>query len=1323
MIADDFAGGGSSSSSRKRHYRNINSVSYLPPHSQPTITFSDSDFLINDPNQDDPMVVTATIANWRVHKVLIDQWSSMDVLYWPTFKKLKIPESTSQAYSEPLLGFAGQKVHSRGFIDLLTTFGRGHAYRTLTVRYILVDADTAYNVLIGRRTLNQVGAVVSTPHMAMKFPASNGEIITVKADPKEARQCYMQSLRVVPYTLRTTNEGQVAQVVAKPSPDKTKCNNVESAPISDSTSKSQEYEEIDLDLRAEFEENRPTFDEPLTTITVGADRLHTTRIGLASSQEVREELERVLLANADLFAWSPEDMSGIDPDFMCHRLALLPQVKPVPQRKRKMGEKRRTAIESEVSQFARVGFIRKVIYTTWLANVVMVKKGSSKWRICVDYTDLNKACSKDTYLLPNIDRLVDGTSGHKMLSFLDAYSGYNQIWMYPPDEEAKTFMTEQSNFCYRVMSFGLKNVGVTYQRLMDKIFNDLLGKTMEVYVDDMVVKSQKAEHHPADLETVLARVRKHDLRLNPDKCVFGVGGGKFLGFMITLKGIEANPDKCEAILGMRSPACVKEVQQLNGKLAALSRFLPKLAKKARPLFKLLKGAKTFEWDTTCESMFQQIKKDLSTLPVLVSPLLQTPLLIYLVIAQTAISAVLVYEQGREQSPVYFTSRTLQPAEERYQVLEKLVLTLVFSARRLRHYFRSHQLTVKTDYLIKQILQKPELAERMTAWAIELSKFGLRYEARSPMKAQFLAEFLTELPPVAEEKIVWLLSIDSSSNKRGSGAGIILEGPGEVAVEKSIRFGFDTSNNQAEYEALIAGLRLARDLGVKNLRCQTDSQLIAGQMNGDYQAREPLLQRYYHVARNLTLHFNEANIVHVPRAENDRADVLSKLASTKKVGQHRTLMQEVLYAPSWNQEDVFEIRNGGENWMTPILNFLVHDTLPENEAEARKVRRQATSYTVVGGELFRRGFSIPLLKCLDPTQAEYVLAELHRRICGMHSGTRSMAIRALRAGYYWPTIKKDAQNFTKKCQECQRFGAVFNAPPEEIHQICSPWPFSRSGVDILGTFPLAKGQVKFLIVVVDYFTKWIEAEPIATITAHKVQNFLWKHVICRHGLPHSVVTDNGRQFTDRHFEQFFKGLGIKHLVTTVEHPQTNGQAEAANKVILSELKKRLGQLKGLWAEEIPNVLWGYHCTPQSSTKETPYRLTYGTDVMIPVELGEASWRREHFDEQSNNDNLRADLDMVQEVLEEARIRAKAAKLRAARRYNTRVRRRTFQKEDLVWRKVGEARRERQEGKFAANWDGPYRVIDAFGNGAYKLEELGGKPVPRTWNATHLKMHYS
>jgi len=181
-------------------------------------------------------------------------------------------------------------------------------------------------------------------------------------------------------------------------------------------------------------------------------------------------------------------------------------------------------------------------------------------------------------------------------------------------------------------------------------------------------------------------------------------------------------------------------------------------------------------------MFTQIKKDISALPMLVSPPPEAPLLVYLVVAQSAISSILVYEEGRKQSPIYFMSRILQPAEERYQIIEKLVLALIFSTRRLCHYFHSYNTTIKTDYPIKQVLQKPEIVGRMTAWATELSEFGLRYKSQDPIKAQFLADYLTGLPPVAREKTFWLLSVDGSSNKKGSDVGIILEELGDKIIE-------------------------------------------------------------------------------------------------------------------------------------------------------------------------------------------------------------------------------------------------------------------------------------------------------------------------------------------------------------------------------------------------------------------------------------------------------------------------------------------------------------------------------------------------------------
>nr|KYP72275.1 Transposon Ty3-I Gag-Pol polyprotein [Cajanus cajan] len=658
------------------------------------------------------------------------------------------------------------------------------------------------------------------------------------------------------------------------------------------------------------------------------------------------------------------------------------------------------------------------------------------------------------------------------------------------------------------------------------------------------------------------------------------------------------------------------------------------------------------------------------------------------------------------------------------MIEKLALALVTAARRLRPYFQSHQVVVKTDYPIKQILRKPELTGQMIAWLVELSEFGIQYESRSALKAQFLADFVAELTPTAaEEPQVWTLHIDRSSNSKGGGVGIILEGLNQVTLEQSLKFSFKVTNNQAKYEALLAGLRLARDLGARRVSCNSDLKLMVEQLNGTYQEKDTLLQRYFHIASHQISSFDEFIIQHVPREQNARADLLSKLTSTKSPGQHRTIIQETLRSPSLDDKDVNVSDSQDQGWVTGIWSFLKEGILPEDKDEARKMRMRSAKFVIIGDELFKRGISTPLLKCLTAPQVAYVIEEIHRGICGMHSGARSMATRVLRAGYYWPTLKSDCQDYVQKCKECQQFGNTHRQPPEALHHMMSAWPFSQWGMDILGPFPPAKGQLKFLLVAIDYFTKWIEACPLAKITTENVQRFTWRSIVCRFEIPHTLVTDNGRQFIAQGFEDFLRELGIKHLPTSVEHPQTNGQAEAANKVILWELKKRLGNAKGQWADELPSILWAYHCTPQSTTQETPYRLTYGADAMIPIEVGETSHRRQVFNSEQNARELAADLDLVDELRDEAQIHEEACKLRASRRYNTRVRPRSFRVGDLVWRLLGEAWKDTSDGKLAPTWGGPFRVIEDLENGAYRLQELNGKPIPRTWNATHLKFYFS
>ncbi|GAU48525.1 hypothetical protein TSUD_243030 [Trifolium subterraneum] len=932
------------------------------------------------------------------------------------------------------------------------------------------------------------------------------------------------------------------------------------------------------------------------------------------------------------------------------------------------------AAEKAVKDLLEANFISEAKYTTWLSNVVLVKKSNGKWRMCVDYTDLNRACPKDAYPLPCIDRLVDNSSGFKLLSFLDAYSGYNQIPMVVADRTKTAFITESGNYYYNVMPFGLKNAGATYQRMMNKVFRVEIGDMLEVYMDDMIVKSHEEVDHTVHLQKVFEQARKVNMRFNPEKCTFGIRAGKFLGFYLTERGIEANPDKCRAFTEFPTPNDKKSIQTLNGMLTALSRFVAKSAQHALPLFKLLRKESAFEWTEECEQALQHLKKALSEPPVLSRPDVGEVLYLYLAVAFEAVSASLIRETLEGQKSVYFTSKALQGPELRYQQIEKVALALVTAARRLRYYFLAHTIVVRTDQPIKSLLVRPDMAGRMLKWSLDLSEFDIRYESRKALKAQVLADFVAEMtcsPSSTDGANKWTIFVDGASNATGEGAGIILENEEGILIEVSLELSFPTSNNQAEYEAFLAGLRLAEDVGAKEIKIYTDSQLVASQVLGEYQAKNDNLSEYLALVKERITKFDSAEIQHVPREHNKRADILSKLASTKRKNGNKSVIQEILSHPSIQKPTrVLDINAIGDAncWMTPVYNYLAHGILPNDEKEAATVKRRACSYTLLDDKLYRRGFSIPVLKCADEATADYILREIHEGINSQHLGGRSLARKALRARYYWPTMQQDAKEHVKKCDKCQRHGDMHLAPPHELKSLSSPWPFTWWGMDILGPFTRGNLQCKYLIVGVDYFNKWVEAEPLPEITSFRILRFFKRDILCHFGIPQAVVTDNGTQFTDKTFRGFLTKINTKHHFTSVEHPQTNGQAEAANRVILRELRRRLGDAKKQWVEELPHVLWAYRTTPHSTTGETPFRLAYGTEAVIPVEIGESSRRTEApLDEEMNDEAMREELDLVEEIRTAASLKEASLKQLVAARHDTKVIKRDFEVGSLVLRR--------------------------------------------------------
>ncbi|GKC74123.1 reverse transcriptase domain-containing protein [Tanacetum coccineum] len=345
------------------------------------------------------------------------------------------------------------------------------------------------------------------------------------------------------------------------------------------------------------------------------------------SAKGRTDLCSLLKKNLDIFAWQPSDMTGVPRLEAEHRLNIREGYSPV--RQKKGGRPR-----------------------------IVRKPSNQSWLMCVDFTNLNKACPQDCYPLPEIDWKVESLCGYPFKCFLDAYKGYHQIQMAESDEEKTAFHTSQGVYCYTKMPFGLKNAGATYQRLVDKAFDSQVGRNIEVYVDDLVIKSYTEAEMIRDIEETFRTLRKINMKLNPKKCTFGAVEGMFLGYMISPDGIKPCPDKTEAVLQLPSPRTIKEVQSLNGKLASLNRFLSKSAEKSLPLFKTLKKCikkSDFHWTPEAKQAFKQLKQHLSELPLLVAPKPKEELIVYMSASYGAVSAVLMTKRGTVQTPIYFVS--------------------------------------------------------------------------------------------------------------------------------------------------------------------------------------------------------------------------------------------------------------------------------------------------------------------------------------------------------------------------------------------------------------------------------------------------------------------------------------------------------------------------------------------------------------------------------------------------------------------------------------------------------------------------------------------
>jgi transposase InsO family protein len=397
-------------------------------------------------------------------------------------------------------------------------------------------------------------------------------------------------------------------------------------------------------------------------------------------------------------------------------------------------------------------------------------------------------------------------------------------------------------------------------------------------------------------------------------------------------------------------------------------------------------------------------------------------------------------------------------------------------------------------------------------------------------------------------------------------------------------------------------------------------------------------------------------------------------------------------------------------------------LPSDRSEARRIARMAKSFTLIDGELYKRAASGILQRCVPIPQGCELLRDIHAGICGHHSAPRSLVGNAFRQGFYWPITVADASEVVRTCEGCQFYACKTNLPAHVLQTIPVTWPFAVWGLYIVGPLRKAPGGYTHLLIAIDKFSKWVEVRPITNLRAEQAVMF-FTDIVYRFGVPNSIITDNGSQFTGRKFLEFRDKFHIRVDWAAVAHPRTNGQVERANGMILHGLKPRifdrLNKFGRKWLQELPAVVWSLRTTPSRATRFTPFFLVHGAEVVLPTDIKYGSPRVHGYNEGANQRAREDSLDQLDEARTVALMHS-ARYQQSLRRYQARkVRRWDFSEGDLVLRLRQD---NRGRHKLSPPWEGPYVVVKVLKASTYKLANKDGEDLTNAWNIQQLHHFY-
>jgi len=857
--------------------------------------------------------------------------------------------------------------------------------------------------------------------------------------------------------------------------------------------------------------------------------------------------------------------------------------KPIRQRPRRVPLAKRGEMEELISDMRESGVIEPS-ESPWCSPVVLVTKKDGNTRFCVDYRKLNDLTIKDSYPLPRIDDTLDTLSGSIWFSTLDLKSGYWQVGIEPDDKEKTAFSAGNGLWQFKVMPFGLCNAPATFERLMEYVLKGLHWKTCLLYLDDIIIMGKDFNCHLKNIEEIFKRLQAAGLKVNPKKCDFFQHEVKYLGHVVSSRGIHTDEEKTKAIKEWKRPSNLQELRSFLGLCTYYRKFVPGFATLAGPLHDLTCARQQFLWTEIQEKAFKTLKQMLCSAPILAYPIPGERFVLDTDASGSGIGGVLSQlVEGKERVIAYFSTR-LSKAERNYCVTRRELLAIIKSVKHFHKYLYGQSFALRTDHAaLRWLLNFKEPEGQLARWIERLQSYNFNIEHRRGV-LHSNADALSRRP--CDEGCRHCSKLEGQSKME--------------CVNRCV-----------------------------SLPCEK---------------------------------WSKDNL----RKEQLDDPTLTKIMSALEKG----------VRPEWDEVS-------GESPMV------------------KAYWAQWSSFEVNDGILYRNWESVNGLErtkliVVPHSRQEEVLKECHDGESGGHLGIKK-TLEKIKTRFYWIGCKQAVASWVRHCDTCTKAKGPARKTRGVMRQYNSGAPFERIGLDVLGPFPASTRGNKFLLVVMDYFSKWPEAWPIPNMAAETCASALVENWVARFGVPMEVHSDQGRCFESSVFQEICKNLGIHKTRTTPMHPQSDGMVERFNRTLVEHLRKVVSNRQDDWEEHVPGFLMAYRAAQHETTTFSPAKILFGSDIRLPADLkfGVPCGLQLNHEDYVEKRRL-----LFNEIHEHTRLKTKMASDRMKARYDCRANSGGFKEGDLVLL-YNPVRKKGRCAKLQCDWEGPYKIISRLNDVVYRI----------------------